>query len=280
VTSQFSLDPVRDNYAVMGNPVVHSKSPLIHHAFAAQSGEDILYQAILVAENGFPDALQRFQQQGGKGLNITLPFKGAAWQAVDVKSPRAQHARAVNTIWFSATGTRHGDTTDGPGLVTDLINNKVTIRDKRVLVLGAGGAVRSVLSSLFAEQPGRLVISNRSNERAQRLVAQFPEFTGLEVLSLDHLNGEVFDLVINGTSASLSGQMPPLPDTILGAHACCYDMAYGDTDTVFVTWAKQHGAALALDGLGMLVEQAAESFFIWRGVRPDTRPVLEMLRKA
>ena len=279
MTSKFRLDPVRDNYAVMGNPVSHSKSPLIHHAFAAQTGQDILYQAILVAENGFPEALQRFRQQGGKGLNITLPFKGEAWQAVDVKTPRAQHAQAVNTIWFSDTGMIHGDTTDGPGLVADLKNNKVSIRDKRVLVLGAGGAVRSVMSSLFAEQPERLVISNRSNERAQQLVAQFAEFTGLEALSLDHLSGEVFDLVINGTSASLSGQMPTLPDAILGAHACCYDMAYGDTDTVFVTWGKQHGAELALDGLGMLVEQAAESFFIWRGVRPDTRPVLEMLKK-
>ena len=269
-----------DRYAVIGNPIGHSKSPLIHHTFAAQCGEAIFYQAIRVAQNGFPEALQCFQQQGGKGLNITLPFKGAAWQAVDVKSPRAQHARAVNTIWFSDTGTRHGDTTDGPGLVTDLMNNKVTIRDKRVLVLGAGGAVRSVMSSLFAEQPGRLVISNRSHQRAQQLVAQFAEFTGLEALSLEHLKGEVFDLVINGTSASLSGQLPLLPGNILGKHACCYDMAYGDTDTVFVTWAKQHGAALALDGLGMLVEQAAESFYIWRGVRPDTRPVLEILRKA
>ena len=280
MTAQFSLDPVRDNYAVMGNPVAHSKSPLIHHSFAAQTGQDILYQAILVAEHGFTEALHRFQQQGGKGLNITLPFKGAAWRVMDVKTPRAQQARAVNTIWFSAAGKRHGDTTDGPGLVADLANNDVTIRDKRVLVLGAGGAVRSILSSLCAGQPERLVISNRTIDRAQQLAARFCEFTSLEIRSLDGLQGEVFDLVINGTSASLSGNLPPLPDAILGAHACCYDLAYGDTDTVFVSWAKQQGAELALDGLGMLVEQAAESFFIWRGVRPDTKPVLEMLKKT
>lgn len=262
----------------MGNPVAHSKSPLIHHAFAAQTGQNILYQAILVEVNSFAEALHRFQQQGGKGLNITLPFKGEAWQAMTVKTERAQHAQAVNTVWFSREGTRHGDTTDGPGLIADLMRNKVTIRDRRVLVLGAGGAVRSILDSLFAEQPERLVISNRTHERARQLAARFTEFTRLETLPLEHLTGEVFDLVINGTSASLSGQMPPLPDQILDAHACCYDMAYGNADTVFVAWSKQHGAELALDGLGMLVEQAAESFFIWRGIRPDTKPVLEMLR--
>lgn len=278
MTLQFSLDPVRDNYAVMGNPVAHSKSPRIHHAFAAQTDQEIHYQAILVAEDGFAEALHSFQQQGGKGLNITLPFKGEAWRAVDVSTTRSQHAQAVNTIWFSGEGTRHGDTTDGPGLVADLLNNDVTIRDKRVLILGAGGAVRSVLSSLFAAQPKRLVISNRTMERARQLAVQFTEFTNLETRPFDRLAGEVFDLVINGTSASLSGSMPTLPDNILGAHACCYDMAYGDTDTVFVSWAKQQGAELALDGLGMLVEQAAESFFIWRGVRPETGPVLQMLR--
>jgi len=264
----------------MGNPVAHSKSPQIHQAFAAQTGQNILYQAILVEENGFMDALYRFQQQGGEGLNVTLPFKGEAWQAMTVNTDRAQHAQAVNTIWFSGEGTRYGDTTDGPGLVADLIRNNITLRDRRVLVLGAGGAVRSVLSSLFAEQPERLVISNRTNERAQQLAARFAEFTRLETLSLEHLSGEVFDLVINGTSASLSGQMLPLPDNILDTHACCYDMAYGNADTVFVAWAKHHGAELALDGLGMLVEQAAESFYIWRGIRPETKPVLEMLKKT
>ena len=278
MTTRFKLDPVRDNYAVMGNPVAHSKSPSIHQAFAAQTGEQICYQAILVGENAFAGALQQFQQQGGRGLNITLPFKGEAWQAVAVKTPRAEHARAVNTIWFSSAGTRHGDTTDGPGLVADLRNNNISISGRRVLVLGAGGAVRSVLSSLFAEHPERLVISNRTGERARRLAVQFPEYQQLETRPLDQLHGEVFDLVINGTSASLSGQMPPLPDGLLGAHACCYDMAYGDSDTVFVTWAKRQGAVQALDGLGMLVEQAAESFYIWRGIRPDTKPVLKMLR--
>lgn len=280
MTPEFSLDPHRDNYAVMGNPVAHSKSPLIHHAFAAQSGQDILYQAILVAKDGFAAALRRFREQGGRGLNITVPFKGEAWRAVEVGTPQAQKARAVNTIWFNGSGMLHGDTTDGPGLVKDLLNNEVAICGRRLLVLGAGGAVRSVLSALFAEQPERLVICNRTHERARQLAAQFAEFHSLETLSPEQLAGEQFDLVINGTSASLSGQMPGLPEDVIGTHACCYDMAYGETDTVFVAWAKQHGAELALDGLGMLVEQAAESFFIWRGVRPDTRPVIEMLRKS
>lgn len=280
MTSSFSLNPGRDNYAVMGNPVAHSRSPQIHHAFAARTGQDISYQAIRVDADGFPEALDRFQQQGGKGLNITLPFKGEAWLAMDVKTPRAELAQAVNTVWFNRDGNRHGDTTDGPGLVTDLINNAISISNKRVLVLGAGGAVRSVLSSLFAEGPQRVVISNRTIERAEQLAALFPEYVNLETRSFDLLPGEVFDLIINGTSASLSGLLPPLPDDILGEMACCYDMAYGAEDTVFIRWAREHGALKALDGLGMLVEQAAESFFIWRGVRPETKPVLEMLKKT
>ena len=197
---------------------------------------------------------------------------------MDVKTPRAELTQAVNTVWFPGDGTRHGDTTDGPGLVTDLRKNAIDIRDRRVLILGAGGAVRSVLSSLFAESPQRVVISNRTIERAERLAALFPEYTNLETKPFDRLQGEVFDLIINGTSASLSGELPPLPEDILDENACCYDMAYGSTDTVFVSWARTHKALKALDGLGMLVEQAAESFYIWRGVRPDTKPVIEMLR--
>ena len=280
MTLRFTLDPVSDNYAVMGNPVAHSKSPKIHHAFAVQTGQTIHYQALFVEKDGFVEALAHFQRLGGKGLNVTLPFKGDAWQAADIKTGRAQKARSVNTIWFGEQGERHGDTTDGVGLVADLKNHGIEIKNRRVLILGAGGAVHGVLSSIIDEQPDSLVISNRTMERAVKLKDQFSEYSGMQAIPLEQLGGNVFDLVINGTSAGLYNQMPSLPDNILGTRSCCYDMAYGETETVFVKWSRQHGARIALDGLGMLVEQAAESFYIWRGVRPDTKPILDMLRKS
>lgn len=280
VTDDYRLDPSADNYCVIGNPVAHSKSPLIHHAFAVQTGQNITYQAILVDVDGLVPFVHRFQEQGGKGLNVTLPFKGDAWRSMDVATPRAELAESVNTIWFAADGTRQGDTTDGRGLVRDLHNHAIELRDRQVLILGAGGAVRGVLQDLFSLHPAAITIVNRTYARAAELVRQFSDYPDLKVLPLEELGRSQFDIVINGTSASLKGEQLGLPDNILAAGACCYDMVYAETDTPFIQWAKRHDISRAVDGLGMLVEQAAESFAIWRGVRPDTRPVIDMLRNS
>lgn len=264
----------------MGNPIAHSKSPQIHRAFAEQTSQNIFYQKILVDEGGFTQAIDDFQEQGGLGLNITVPLKGEAWHAVDIRSVRAEKAQSVNTIWFSDDGQRHGDTTDGIGLVRDLQNNEVQIKDKRLLILGAGGAVRGVIAPLFDEKPEAITLVNRTHERALELVRQFSEHTHFNAVPLAQLTGQSFDIVINGTAASLNDQLLTLPDDTLKKNTCCYDMVYGNSDTVFVQWGKRIGAAKSLDGLGMLVEQAAESFYLWRGVRPETKKVIEMLRKA
>ena len=275
------LVPGFDNYGVMGNPVAHSKSPQIHAAFARQTGEPVAYQAIYVELDRFPAALDEFQRLGGKGLNITLPFKEAAWKSARVTSGRADRAHAVNTLWFDKHGKRHGDTTDGIGLIRDLtVNQDIQLSGKDVLVLGAGGAVRGILDPLFDQEPARVVIANRTISRAIELARLFLDRGELVACDYEALRGQRFHTVINGTSASLQGAVPPLPDDLLLPGACCYDMMYADTDTVFVTWARAHHADKALDGIGMLVEQAAESFHIWRGVRPETRPVIEMLRNS
>lgn len=264
----------------MGNPVSHSRSPRIHEAFAAQCGQTLRYHAILVQPSGFERALGEFQSRGGKGLNITIPFKADAFRAVDRPTSRAERAGAVNTIWFDARGERYGDTTDGTGLIRDLRRNGVVLEHRRILVIGAGGAVHGVLGELIGEHPKHIVLVNRTLARARALERRFSGADcRLSVAGFDELHGRLFDVVINGTSLSLMGELPPLPDGILADRACCYDMVYGDTDTPFVQWARTHGAATALDGLGMLVEQAAESFFIWRGVRPQVEPVIRMLRE-
>ena len=211
-------------------------------------------------------------------MNITLPFKGDAWQACTRLSVRAAQAQAVNLIDF-AGGEIHGDNTDGTGLVRDLtVNHQVVIDGKSVLILGAGGAVRGILGPLLEQTPGKVVIANRTVSRATELVEVFTDSPILTASSYEALAGCEFDVVINGTSASLSHQVPPLPDKLLTNNATCYDMMYSDSDTAFVSWAKQHRAVLAVDGLGMLVEQAAESFQIWRGIRPDTTSVIQALR--
>jgi shikimate dehydrogenase len=279
VTEKFSLNPAVDNYCVIGNPIAHSLSPRIHQAFALQTGQKIQYQAVQVDSDGFQAFLHDFQARGGKGLNVTLPFKGEARRAMDVVTARAGKAESVNTIWFTVDGARHGDTTDGRGLVRDLRNCGIQPADKRILLLGAGGAVRAVIADLFDARPAAITLANRTHARAEQLARQFSEYPDLTTRHMGDLRGQHYDLVINGTSASLKGEMPALPDDILAPAACCYDMAYGKTETVFVQWAKRHGAALAVDGLGMLVEQAAEAFFIWRGIRPDTQPVIESLRR-
>lgn len=265
-----------DQYGVMGNPVQHSKSPLIHRLFAEQTKQAIQYMPILVDLDGLPDALDQFQANGGKGLNITLPFKHRAFALVDSVSDRALAAEVVNTIIFNDDGTRWGDTTDGWGLIQDIVHNhQFPIFNKRVLVLGAGGAVGGVIDPLLNENPQELVIANRTANKAFALVENFISDTPLIACGLEDLAGQEFDLVINGTSASLRGEIINLPSGLLSADAFCYDMVYGKGVTPFLAWANQQGAARSKDGFGMLVEQAAESFFLWRNTRPDTKAVFD-----
>jgi len=275
------LDAALDNYAVMGNPVSHSKSPLIHQAFASQTFQAIKYQAILVAVGKFEAAVMAFREAGGKGLNVTVPFKEDAWKLAARRSPRAEIAGAVNTLSFATDGVIVGDNTDGAGLIRDLEHHSVAIADRHILILGAGGAVRGVLGPLLAHKPASVVIANRTLSRAEALVIEHKPYAGLSACTLEKLHGAGrFDLIINAISSGLQGELPPLPPTLISEQSCCYDMVYGDVEPVFVRWARQSGARLALDGLGMLVEQAAESFYIWRGVRPQTGPVIKMLRKS
>lgn len=266
-------------YAVMGNPIAHSLSPRIHTLFARQTGEHLVYERILVPIEGLPAALTEFETSGGCGLNITVPFKLQAWGLVERRSERAERSGAVNTIAMTPQG-RLGDNTDGVGLVRDLRSNHgVELRMRRVLILGAGGAVRGVLPDLLAEAPDEVVIANRTYYRAEQLAACYSDLGRVAACEFAELAGERFDLIINGTSAGLSGEIPTLPETLRLAGAIVYDMLYGDSPTVFCRWALGQGAARALDGLGMLVEQAAESFHLWRGVLPQTAAVIEALRR-
>jgi len=272
-----------DKYAVFGNPIKHSKSPEIHRAFAVQTLQAMEYNRQLVELDNFANAADRFFQAGGRGLNITVPFKQDAYGYGSRITPRARRAGAVNTLAMQADGTVLGDTTDGVGLVTDIkANLGWQIKAKRILILGAGGAVRGVLEPLLAEQPQHIVIANRTIDKALQLSKGFAELGYILGCGLDMLDGQEFDLIINGTSASLQGDLPPLPDSLVApssdsSKTACYDMMYGAEPTVFMSWARQRGA-LAADGLGMLVEQAAESFSLWRGIRPDTRHVIDALR--
>lgn len=269
-----------DRYAVMGNPIAHSLSPAIHAQFADQTGQALEYGAILVPRGGFAEAVARFRDEGGRGLNITVPFKQEAYTLADRLSPRAQCAGAVNTLCFTPGGPSLGDTTDGAGLLTDLQQNLgLTLRGRRILVLGAGGAVRGILQPLLESGPEAVVIANRSAERAVQLARAFGELGRVAGIGLDGLGREAaFDVLINGTSASLSGAALDLPEHLAASGAAAYDMVYAAAPTPFMQWAAEHGAGLCADGLGMLVEQAAESFELWRGVRPQTRPVIERLR--
>lgn len=272
---------VTDRYAVIGNPVGHSKSPLIHAKFAGQTGEDIEYGSILAPTHRFAAVVAAFGEAGGKGANVTLPFKEEAFAISNKLSERARAARAVNTLLFSKSGIT-GDNTDGCGLTRDLkLNQAFEIRGRRVLLLGAGGAARGVLLPLFEEHPARLVIANRNVEKARGLVNLLPgrRAEAAAISSYDGLNGESFDLVINATSAGLADTALPLPAGLFAPGALAYELTYG-RETAFMRQAGSDGAARISDGLGMLVEQAAESFFLWRGVHPLTAPVLAEMRSA
>ncbi|GJM11999.1 MAG: shikimate dehydrogenase (NADP(+)) [Pseudohongiella sp.] len=272
-------------YAVLGNPVSHSKSPLIHSLFAAQTDQEMSYTAVSLEEAEFSGYVQNFFAEGGGGLNVTVPFKANAFALATSCSPRAELAQAVNTLFLDESGSICGDNTDGIGLMTDLkLNNNVDISGKRVLILGAGGAVRGVLAALVYEQAASVTIVNRTLSKAQRLVEELRPVLTAEAMSYEMLqdnanSGQSYDLIINGTSSSLQGEMPNLDARILADGCCCYDLMYAASDTPFVRWAKQEGAAKSLDGLGMLVEQAAEAFALWRGVRPTTSPVIAQLRR-
>ncbi len=267
-----------DRYAVIGNPVAHSKSPLIHAAFARQTGEDIAYEALLAPLGAFAPTVLGFMAAGGRGMNVTVPFKQEAWQIADTQSASAEAAKAVNTLIVTPQGL-HGENTDGIGLVRDITGNLgVALSGKRVLLVGAGGAARGVILPLLEEQPVSLVIANRTAEKAHELAEEFAPHAALSSASFEALAGRRFDVVINATSASLSDAAPTLPAGLYTSDALAYDMMYGKGLTPFLHAAQAGGAMLA-DGLGMLVEQAAESFFLWRGVRPQTSPVLAWLRR-
>jgi shikimate dehydrogenase len=269
-----------DAYAVFGNPIAHSKSPLIHATFARQTGQDMTYEALLAPLDGFPAAVAAFLAAGGRGANVTVPFKEQAFALATHLTPRAQVAGAVNTLRFSVEGIL-GDNTDGAGLVSDLTTNLgIDLAGKRVLLMGAGGAARGVVLPLLERQPASLFIANRTPGKAMALVAELARACGAGNLAgggYGDLTGN-FDLVINATAASLAGDLPPLPASVFAADALAYDMMYGK-DTPFLAFARAQGARQA-DGLGMLVEQAAEAFLLWRGVRPDTQAVIRMLRAA
>lgn len=269
-----------DQYAVIGNPIAHSKSPVIHAAFAAQTGQDMRYDRILGDLEDFAGDVRKFFAAGGKGLNVTVPFKEQAWELADQLSPRADAAAAVNTLTLMPDGAIRGDNTDGAGLVTDLgCNHKFNFRGAKVLLLGAGGASRGVLRPLLEQGLGQLVIANRTAGKALELAEAVVDLGPVSGCGLDELAGTAYDLIINGTAAGLSGQLPDIPADCLLPGGWVYDMMYdASKPTAFVRWGQQHGAARALDGLGMLVEQAAESFYLWRGVRPDTESVIQQLR--
>jgi shikimate dehydrogenase len=270
-----------DLYAVVGNPVAHSLSPQIHRAFAQQSHQLVDYSAIEFALDDFELQLRELQEQGLKGVNVTVPFKRQAWEICDQRSPRADDAGAVNTLVFTEDGNIAGDNTDGVGLTRDLLNNhRALIRHKKILILGAGGAVRGVLSPLLALEPDNLTIANRTLEKAEILAEDFRNSGDFQVCGFDDLGQDKFDLIINATAAGLDNEVPPIPEDVLGINSICYDMMYNiHSPTAFVNWAQRCGASRAIDGLGMLVEQAAESFFIWRGVRVDTAEVIAALRQ-
>lgn len=265
-------------YAVFGNPIAHSKSPRIHALFAAQTGIALEYRALLSEPETFAQDVMQFLVGGGKGCNITVPFKQAAWQLAHELSDDAAQAQAVNTLVYRQDGSLFGANTDGIGIVRDLQQNHgIPLQDKRILLLGAGGAVRGALQPLLNAQPARLFIANRTASKAVALAADFAAWGVVSGGSFEAIRGQ-FDLIINGTAASLHGELPPLPDGCLARDGCTYDMMYAAKPTTFVAWGRAQGASQALDGLGMLVEQAAEAFYLWHGVRPETAPVLAQLR--
>jgi shikimate dehydrogenase len=269
---------VPDQYGVAGHPVSHSWSPFIHGMFAKSTAQNLVYRLFDIAPDAFRRDVLKLFTGGVRGINVTLPHKQAAAELVNELTPRASRAQAVNTIAFFENTTLLGDNTDGLGLTADLERNlKINLLDKRVLILGAGGAVRGVLAPLMERELRMILIANRTPAKAQKLAAEFADMGMIRGCGFSDLHGPPYDLIINATSASLQGEMPLLPEGLVGEETVCYDMAYGRGQTPFTAWATSHHAARAVKGWGMLVEQAAEAFLLWRGIRPQTQPVLDAL---
>lgn len=268
-----------DFYAVVGNPIAHSKSPKIHFQFSQQTGQDMLYTAELIELGQFEQKVKEFFDDSGSGINVTVPFKEDAFRFADTHTERALRAGAVNTLKKLEDGTILADNTDGVGLVRDLtLNHTVELKNRRILIVGAGGAVRGILQPLLEQAPAEVVIANRTVSKAEQLAADFSELGKVSACGFAEVQGS-FDVIINGTSASLSGELPPLPVSIFQENSVTYDMMYGSGLTVFNQWAQEQGVKTTIDGLGMLIEQAAEAFVLWRGERPDTKEVEESLRR-
>jgi shikimate dehydrogenase len=269
-----------DRYGVVGHPVGHSWSPFIHGLFARDTGQSLSYRLFDFTPEEFQARVRDFFTCGGCGLNVTVPHKIAAVEVASQLTTRAAHAGAVNTLAAQKDGTILGDNTDGAGLVRDLCDNLgLVIIRRRILIIGAGGATRGVIAPLLALEPAELIIANRTAERAQDMAGAFAKLGPIQGVGIQALSGGPFDLVINATSAGLSGELPAVPESILGPETVCYDMAYGKSDTPFMQWSQKQGCARAIQGWGMLVEQAAESFRVWRGVKPSTGSVLTALKE-
>jgi len=272
-----------DRYCVFGNPIAHSKSPLLHSEFAKQTKQNLSYTAQCVDVDNFSSAAKKFFADGGKGLNITVPFKHDAFDFAAGLTERAKRAGAVNTLFLNKDNHIIGDNTDGIGLVTDITQHlKWTIQSKNILIIGAGGAVCGIIEPFIKESPNSITIVNRTKEKAQQLANDFSDIFSIDSCSYSELsdrsNPVAFDIIINGSSASLSGELPPLPNNIISRYSCCYDMMYVKELTPFLIWAKDKSARSISDGLGMLVCQGAESFSIWRGVQPETSSVIQHIR--
>ncbi|MGF1911428.1 shikimate dehydrogenase [Vibrio kasasachensis] len=267
-----------DRYAVFGNPIDHSKSPFIHTLFARQTNQSMSYTAELAPVDGFNQTAADFFSHGGRGCNVTVPFKEDAYQFADRLTERAELAGAVNTLKKLDDGIILGDNTDGAGLVQDLLQYQVPLEEARILVIGAGGAARGVLKPLLDQKPQQLIITNRTLSKAQQLETMFQPFGPIKAVALADVEGP-FDVIINSTSASLSGELPEISSSVFASHTCVYDMMYGKGKTTFNLWALEQGVIQAFDGLGMLVGQASESFMLWRGLRPGTKQILRELRK-
>lgn len=269
-----------DRYAVFGNPIKHSKSPWIHARFAQQTRQNLEYSAKCVELADFEQEVLAFFADGGAGLNITVPFKERAWALAQTLTATARRSGAVNTLYLDSDGQLCGDNTDGSGLLRDLLQNQgATLANKCILILGAGGAVKGVMPDLIAQGAAQLCIANRTLAKAEAIAATYADSQLVATYTYQEIPERAFDLIINGTSAGLQGDVPPLPAAIVGAHTWCYDMVYGPGETAFQQWARERGAERALDGLGMLVEQAAQAFKIWRGQDPETASVIAQLRK-
>lgn len=263
-----------DQYAVLGNPINHSLSPLIHRLFSEQTQQPLLYSAILVPLHHLRDVLNQFRAEKGKGVNITSPFKQEAVHLVDSLTERATLAQAINTIRFNEDGSCMGDNTDGIGLIRDLTRNqRISLSGKKLLILGAGGAVRGIVAPLLNEKPELLMIANRTQSKAEALVTQFIPFGNIAACSLSSIKNHPFDLIIN----TISGELPTLSNDLRNSNTFCYDLRYAHENTDFLRWAEQQDIHSYCDGLGMLVEQAAESFYFWRGILPETKPVIDSI---